>query len=58
MVRTQVFLRPDQREAIAQRGENMSEVVRNAVDMFLSLHSADDDDYAAALDAMAADEND
>lgn len=43
MVRTQVFLRPDQREAIAQRGENMSEVVRDAVDMYLSLHPADDD---------------
>lgn len=58
MVRTQVFLRPDQREAIAKRGDNMSEVVRRAVDMYLSLHPADDDtDYAAALDAMAADDS-
>ena len=56
MVRTQVFLRPDQRDAIAQRGDNMSEVVRAAVDMYLSIHPADDNkvNYSESLAAMAA----
>jgi len=55
MVRTQVFLRPDQREAIAQRGDNMSEVIRAAVDMYLSIHPVDNEvNYSEALAAMAA----
>ncbi len=58
MVRTQVFLRPDQREAISLHGENMSEVMRRAIDMYLSIHPADNEvNYAAALDAMAADDS-
>ena len=50
-----MFLRPDQREAIAQRGDNMSEVIRAAVDMYLSIHPVDNEvNYSEALAAMAA----
>lgn len=53
-----MFLRPDQRVAIVQRGDNMSEVVRQAIDMYLSIHPVDSDvNYGEALAAMAADDS-
>ena len=55
MVRTQVHIRPDQAARLALE-ENQSEVIRRALDQYFTVHAppTDDTDYAAALDAMAA----
>lgn len=52
MVRTQVFLRPDQAAWLLLQ-ESKSEVIRRALDHYRKAQAPDDIDYAAALDAMA-----
>ena len=55
MVRTQVHIRPDQAARLALE-PNQSKIVRDALDQYFTVHApaTDDTDYAAALDAMAA----
>lgn len=57
MVRVNLMLRPDQVERLRLE-DNQSETARRALDQYYGIHLADNDtDYAAALDAMAADGN-
>ena len=55
MVRRQVYLRPDQVARLALEPEQ-SKFIRDALDQYFTVHAppTDDTDYAAALDAMAA----
>lgn len=56
-VRLYANIRPDQKERLGLE-PNQNETVRRALDQYYGIHPADDDvDYAAALDAMAADES-
>jgi hypothetical protein len=58
MVRRQVHIRPDQDVAL-ERFTNRSEVMRAALDMYLSIHppTSNGVDYAVVLAAMAADDS-
>lgn len=55
---TNIYLRQDQLSWLQENTENQSVFIRNAIDAAIARWQLDNDDtdYAAALDAMAADE--
>lgn len=55
---TNIYLRQDQLSWLQENTDNQSVFIRNAIDAAIARRQLDNDDtdYAAALDAMAADE--
>ena len=55
---TNIYLRQDQLSWLQENTDNQSVFIRNAIDAAIKQWQLDNDDtdYAAALDAMAADE--
>ena len=56
---TNIYLRPEQLAWLKENTENQSVFIRNAIDAAIRQWQLDNDDtdYAAALDAMAADKS-